>query len=225
MSLSFPAAVNTAKQAAAAVHNINMPTGIAAGDLICVCYRSGDNGRHLTVPAGWDGEQHGTGGGSQTTHGVVHKIADGTESGTVEFAINTGTSSVGAVAFRCAGFDAADPFNSDNFVFTEEAAAEDPWTVTAGLLTGVAGSDSNIVLVGGASASRTITTQDSGLTLIDSMTTGYSVHVLREESPGISNAAYSNNMSDSRAWVDILFEIKAAALGVGPVITLASFAA
>lgn len=225
MAIAYPATNEMVGQAAASSHDIPLPTGIASGDLLCIVYSTGDTNRYLITPSGWDGEVHGNGGGTLKMTGRLHKIADGTEGATVTCSINTGTSGCAAVSFRATGFDAADPFNSDNHVFAEEATAENPWTVASGLLTGVSDSDSDIVLVGTASAARAITSQDSELTLIRSMTTGGSVHVLYEDAPGSSNAAYSNQMSDSRQWVNLLFEIKAAGGGSGPVLALGSFAA
>jgi hypothetical protein len=212
MSLSFPADATTARDSAGAEHIANLPTGITAGDLLCVGYLCNDSTRHLTPPAGWDGEIHYSGDGSIGTVGVVYKRADGAEGATETFSYNAGTSFAGSVSFRVTDHDGADPFNSINYVGAQEAS-EDPWTIASGLLTGVANSDSNIVLIGGAKAVRTITAQDSGQALITSVNDGYSIHALRELSPGSSNSAYSNDMSGSRAWLQILLEIKAAAAG------------
>ena len=202
----------TGRTASTASHTANLPSSIGAGNLLIVAYLSLSASRNLTVPTGWDGEQHGNGGASVGTIGFVYKETDGTEGATQVFDYQAGTSQASSVSFLVTGHDVADPFNADNFVIQHEAS-EDPWSVASGLLTGVNDSDSVIALFGGAKAVRTITTQDSGLTLIQSVNDGYSVHSLYESSPSASNSAYSNDMSGSREWLEVLLEIKSASAG------------
>lgn len=212
MALAFPATNTTASTAIGATHLGNLPSGISAGNLICLAYRSSSTSRYLLAPAGWDGEFHSA--PDVGTIGLVYKQASGSEGATETFSFNTGTASAASVSFLVTGYDTADEFNTDNYVFDSEAS-EDPWTVAASLLSGIANSDSNAILIGVTNSVKTISTQDSGLTLIDSNVTGKTVHVLRETSPGSSNSAYSNDMSGAEAWSEMLIEIKAAAAGGG----------
>jgi len=214
MSLAFPGTATTGKTTSAATHVVNLPSSIVSGELLVVGYLVADAGRYLTVPSGWDGEYHADNATSGTI-GYVYKDASGSEGSTETFTVNTGTTQVACVSFRVTGFATADPFNTDNNASDYHAIDTSAWPVSANVLTGVNNSDSNIILIGGAKAVRTISTQDSGQTLIASVNDGYSVHVLREETPGSGNSAYSNDMSDSRAWIAILLEIKAAAAGGG----------
>ena len=211
----------TGRTSTGASHTANLPAAIGADNLLVVAYLSLDGSRHLAVPVGWDGEQHGNGGASVGTIGFVWKETDGTEGATEVFSYNTGTSQAASVSFLVTGYDVSDPFNSDNFTIQHEAS-EDPWTVASGLLTGVNNSDSIVAVFGGAKAVRSIVIQDADLTLIQSINSGYSVHALYESSPGSSNSAYSNDMSGSREWLEVLLEIKSASAG-GLSIPIASY--
>ena len=213
MALAFPTTTTTGRTASATTHVSNLASG-SADELLVVAYMSADSNKYLLVPSGWDGEWHTNEGAGNGLIGFVYKETDGGEGSTETFTYDTTSNTASSVSFRVTGHDVADPFNTNNYV-GEAEASEDPWTTASGLLTGINNSDSNIILVGTAQASRAITTKDSGLTLIDSNLSGDSVHVLRETSPGSSNSAYSNDMVSAWQWLTFLLEIKAASAGSG----------
>ena len=202
----------TGRDTSGSAHTANLPASIGADNLLVVAYLTNAASRYLVTPVGWDGEQHSNAGASVGSIGFIWKETDGTEGATEDFSYQTGTSQAASVSFLVTGHDVSDPFNSDNFTIQHETS-EDPWTVASGLLTGVNNSDSIVAVFGGAKAVRSIVIQDADLTLIQSVNSGYSVHALYESSPGSSNSAYSNDMSGSREWLEVLLEIKSASAG------------
>lgn len=80
----FPqvAAVNGGSMGADNVnHTVNLPAGIAAGDLLLVFFAS-DGAPTITFPAGWTGLFQVDSGG-EVVFGVWYRIADGTEGATI----------------------------------------------------------------------------------------------------------------------------------------------
>jgi len=214
MALAFPTTTTTGRTASATTHVSNLASG-SADELLVVAYMSADSNKYLLVPSGWDGEWHTNEGAGNGLIGFVYKETDGGEGSTETFTYSVTSNTASSVSFRVTGHDVADPFNTNNYVGDYHASDTTAWPVSSGVLTGVNNSDSNIILIGGTQAVRAISTQDSGLTLIDSNLSGDSVHVLREVAPGSSNSAYSNDMSGARQWLAILLEIKVASVAAG----------
>ena len=208
MSLSFLNTNTTGRNASAAsTHVANLASG-GANELLVVAYLANDGGKHLLKPATWDGEYHSAIGGDSML-GYLYKETDGGEGATEAFTVSSTTDLVASASFRVTGHDVADPFNIDNRAEFLDAG-DDVWTTSSGLLTGINNSDSNVLLLGGVEAVRSISTQDGDLTSVVSTLDGNSVHILRETGPGTSNKEYINNMSGSQTFLTLLLEIKAA---------------
>jgi len=213
MALTYPVTATTGRSATATTFTANLPTPMTNGDLLVVAYLANDNSKYLLTPTGWGGEYHTAEGQVLGTIGFIYREVDGTEGLTQVFDVSTTSDRHACVAFTIAGRDSADQFNSNNYDGDYHASDTTVWDVASGVITGINNSDSNVILIGGAKAVRSISTQDSGLTLIDSVNDGYSVHVLYEDTPGSGSSAYSNTMSGARAWLGLVLEIKAASAG------------
>lgn len=187
----------------------NLPSGIQAGEVLCVFYMTSSDIRSLEA-SGWT-DQHFD--ASTLSMGVIWKVATGSEGATQEFTY-TGGGSAGAwaVAVRTS-LDSTTPFVIANTQSGQEAT-EDPFTLDADLITGL-GAGNHVFLLWGAGATRTIDTLDADLELIGSVTAGVAgacLHVAGEESVA-SNSAYSNDMSGSRDYLWMLLEAQPAGGG------------
>ena len=209
--------VGTDRTATATTAVINLPSSIAAGELLVVSFGTSDPAR-IPEHGDWT-DASGTAGTARV--GLVWKIASGSEGATETFTYSgPGTSQMTAVAARITGHDATTPFSD---LANAEESSEDPFTLAADILTGLA-ADSFcwLVWVPGPSAVRSIVTLDADLTLVLS-TDDDRQHVAMEEDPGSGNAAYSTDMSDTRAWRYALLELHAAAAAGGLTIPIAAY--
>lgn len=189
---------------------INLPSGIQAGELLLVYAHTSEASRSLILSGFTEFFAEGYPNGLETQGNLLYKIATGSEGATINGSFTAGGSAqASTVAWRMTGFDPDDIFNSLNFV-AGEAASSDPFVLAADLLTDVA-AGSDIFLVFGAQAARTVTSGDSDLDLVGQQNTSNLVaYVYRENAPGSSNKAYSIDMSSTYAWGWALFEVKAA---------------
>lgn len=200
------AAVTTQETATAATHVANVPSGCEAGKWLGYLYHANTTSRFLTE-TGWTNDTSDVGGQHK---GVIWTIATGSEGATVEFDWNAGTAGAGGMMI-CVDNPNATPVSQE---LSGEEATEDPFTLDAGLFTGIATDSWSIVCWGDASANRTIVTLDSDLTLIGSVTgpVGYNWHCAYET--GVTeNSAISTDMNDSRDYDWSFIELAAAAAG------------
>lgn len=211
MAISILGTADTPETAVATTHEANYPASISAGELLAYFYLTGANNRELGL-TGWTNLSADAGAGEEV--GVIWKIASGSETGTVTFNYNTGSSEAGGVMIRASGHDATTPFNTGN-IQCGDITSQNPFVLSAGTLTGAATSSFIIHIWGAKLATRTISTLDSDLTLIDSAVggaTGYCCHVAYET--GVTqNSAISTTMSDTRDYGWGLIELQAASSG------------
>lgn len=212
MAIVVEGSASTNEQAAGSSNTYNVPTGVTAGELLALFYCATEPNRDLVAPVGWDGAFSAS--NTYARVGVVWKIAEGTESGTQVFSFSSGTSGSGGIMVRFSGVDTEDPFNTLNWVEGEAGSSIDPWTLSAETLTGVDSGSLIVTNFGTDAANRDVSSLDSDLTLIQSVTggaTGFSFHCAYEEPAGSGNSAYSCDMSDSRDYWHMLVEVKSAA--------------
>lgn len=210
MPLTIEGSAVTSQIASATSHTLNLPSGITSGEILVVITNSDDSTRWWTH-AGY------TALGMGGPVGFLWKTATGTEPSTDIFSVNTGSATMnGAVAFRISGLDATNPFLAAANYAEASETSEDPFTLAANSLTGVTSGNDLILAWSGnnTTASRSITTLDAGLTLVNS-TADNRLHVAWEENPGTGNSAYSIDMSDTRQWDWILVEANVAAAASG----------
>ncbi len=191
--------IGTDAVAAATTVDINIPSGVASGELLCVFFKTGSTTRSL-VRTDWTDE-------STLAHGLIWIIADGTETSPLTFSYTFGSTTCRAVAMRISGFDAASPTNGGNTANGSEAS-EDPFTLAADVLTGV-NAGSWIFVLFNSGGARTITTLDAAYTAVLSIEDRH--NVVYEAAPGSGNASTSTDMSAASVWGWDLTEINAAA--------------
>lgn len=199
-------AATTGTAAGASSHAINLPASIAAGEVLVCMYSLDSTIRYLTA-SGWTSTT-----GAFFTR-MLYRVADGSEGATQTFNTNTGTAGLnGAVVRRFSGVDTGSPIGTP---VEATEASEDPFTLSADILTSL-GADSWVLLGwgGNPTADRAITTLDADLTLVGTSPSNR-VHFAAETAPGSGNAAYSTDMASARAWDYVLVELKAAAGGGG----------
>jgi len=214
MAIAFPTYATTGRTAYATTHVANMPSGIVSGELVIAVAFITDPTRHLLAPTGWDVGNYNNVDSTYRTFQYLFRIADGTEGATETFTYSASSDQASSVIFRVTGANTSDPFNTNNYVFQTDVS-EATWTTDANSITGIDSSNNVILFAGGTGGVRTLTTPDTGQTLIASVNDGNSIHVLYESSPGSGNTAYSNEMSGGYTRHELLLEIKAAAAGGG----------
>jgi len=111
--VAFPqiAATATTSSAVSTSHNINLPSGIQAGDLLLVGLTNKDSAGAPTFPAGWTqvwSLANDPGAANRCLHVGYYRIADGSEGATITVTFG-GSVAVGAWAYRITGAHPAIP--------------------------------------------------------------------------------------------------------------------
>lgn len=188
---------------------INLPAGITAGEGIVIAYTIDDPGK-APASAGWSDRNNNDGGAdSGRTNGFLYKRASGSE-GTTLAVTWSGTAAITCIAGRFSGVVAAGDI-MPQAVFVLEAAAEDPYTFAANAITSVGAASICVFGFGLDASQRTVVTPDAALTLVDFQVSGtpsdHTQYFYYEATPGSGNAAYSNDMSDTRRYSGIVGEL------------------
>ena len=210
--------VSSGYLAAATTHSVTLPTGITAGELLCIYCLTNSQNRKGTA-TGYTAVDFTFETGSTTSHTLLWKAATGSESGNITITLDpAGSASLVAHAFRLSGVDTTDPFNTANYLELTEGASTATPSIAASTLTSTAGSGFLVAL--SCEANRDVVSFDADLdTEIGSTAAANSLHVFLDETEaGTVNPLYDFTMSSDRQFNEAIFELKSPAVA-GPVIT------
>lgn len=206
-------AVTTGPTASGGTHDLGIPEGGSAGEVILMGYGINNPSRTITIPSWSTTDESGSGSITQRI-GWATRITGGSETSPVTATLNTGTAQMASVAQRFSGVDTADPHNSNNYVSGDVGSATSTVSISSGTLTGLE-TGSGVLVVITCDASRSVSSAGTGLTDLGSSSSGFvnAVMLYDEDAGGSSNPAYSITMSGTRAYNWFLIELKAASAG------------
>lgn len=200
-------AVTTGPTASANTHDLGIPTGGSAGEVIIMGASCADSSKNWTIP-GWTTDTASTSSPSERI-GHSTRITDGTESTPVVATLDSGSSQMASVAQRFSGIDTADPHNSNNIVDGGSGSVT-TITIAANSITGLE-SGSGVLVIINTDASRSVSSTGGQLTDLGSSASSFTnVAMLYDaDAGGSGNPEYSITMNSSRSYNWRLVELKA----------------
>lgn len=206
--------VNDGYSAAATSHTATLPTGIQAGEALCIAVLLNENSKGVSA-SGFTATEFPFTVSSTSKLVLLHKEAAGDEGASVTLTITpSGTAACTRASFRLDGYDATDLLNSNAGVSFETADSATP-SIAPDTLSITSGS--GVLVLMSCEASRGNTAFDSDLDQrISTTQSTNSLHVfIDNEVIGTGTPQYDFTMSSNRAYSAAMLELKAG----GPSIT------
>lgn len=207
----------TGYSASATSHNVTLPSGITAGEMLCIPFLVNETNR-TPQATGWSVASSILAMDLSNRTGILYKEATGSEGASVSVTFaEGGSASIVAMAFR-SDYDAADFLNSNAGYYQADATATATPSIAAGALSLASGSGCLVLM--GCEANRSVTASDADLdTTIGNTASTNSLHAyLDSEVIGAGNPQYEFTINSSRRMGFAVYELKSAA-PAGPSIT------